>query len=80
MMKKSSIMVVDGGTYTATGTGSSAIYCTADIAVNNAELTAKNSEGVCIEGLNKMYMFDSELSSTMPTTKQNENLVWGIIV
>ncbi len=73
-------MVVDGGTYTTSGTGSPAIYCTADIAVNNAKLTAKNSEGVCIEGLNKLYLFDSDLTSTMPTTKQNENLVWGIIV
>ena len=73
-------MVVDGGTYTTTGTGSPAIYCTADIAVNNAKLTAKNSEGVCIEGLNKLYLFNSDLTSTMPTTKQNENLVWGIIV
>lgn len=73
-------MVVDGGTYTTTGTGSPAVYCTADIAVNNATLTAKNSEGVCIEGLNKLYIFDSALTSNMPTTKQNENLVWGIIV
>ncbi len=73
-------MVVDGGTYTTSGTGSPAIYCTADIAVNNAALTAKNSEGVCIEGLNSLYIFDSALTSTMPTTKQNEDLVWGIIV
>ncbi len=70
-------MVVDGGTYTTSGTGSPAIYCTADIAVNNAKLTTKNSEGVCIEGLNKLYLFDSELTSTMPKTVQNENLVWG---
>ena len=73
-------MVVDGGSYTTSGTGSPAVYCTADIAVNNAKLTAKNSEGVCIEGLNKLYLFDSDLTSTMPKTKQNENLVWGIIV
>ena len=32
-------MVVDGGTYTSNGVGSPAVYCTADIAVNNAEPT-----------------------------------------
>ena len=42
-------MVVDGGTYTSNGVGSPAVYCTADIAVNNAELTANGSEAVCIE-------------------------------
>ncbi|MFR8945327.1 MAG: hypothetical protein ACLVH3_06370 [Blautia obeum] len=34
-------MVVDGGTYTSNGVGSPAVYCTADIAVNNAELDSK---------------------------------------
>ena len=33
-------MVVDGGTYTSNGVGSPAVYCTADIAVKDATLTA----------------------------------------
>ncbi|MBR2284098.1 MAG: hypothetical protein IJ874_06725 [Ruminococcus sp.] len=73
-------MVADGGTYTSNGTGSPAIYCTADIAVNNAELNATSSEGVCIEGKNTLYLFDSDLSCNMPQTEQNENLVWAVIV
>lgn len=73
-------MVVDGGTYTSRGTGSPAVYCTADIAVNNAELNAENSEGVCIEGLNSLHIFNSDLTSDMPETEQNENLVWAVIV
>lgn len=39
-------MVVDGGSYTSNGTGSPAVYSTADIAVNNADLTANGSEAV----------------------------------
>ena len=39
-------MTVTGGTYTSRGTGSPAVYCTADITVNNAALTAENSEAV----------------------------------
>ena len=47
-------MVVDGGTYTSNGTGSPAVYSTADIAVSGATLTANGSEAVCIEGLNSL--------------------------
>lgn len=53
-------MVVDGGTYTTNGTGNPAIYSTADISVNDAELTANNSEAACIEGLNTIRLFDSD--------------------
>ena len=49
-------MVVDGGTYTSNGTGSPAVYSTADIEVSGATLTANGSETVCIEGLNFVYL------------------------
>ena len=55
-------MVVDGGSYTSNGTGSPAIYSTADITVHDADLTANNSETVCIEGLNSVRLFDCDLS------------------
>ena len=55
-------MVVDDGTYTSNGVGSPAVYCTADIAVNNAELTANGSEAVCIEGLNSLRLYNSNLT------------------
>lgn len=48
----SGTMVVDGGSYTANGVGSPAVYSTADITVHDAELTANGSEAICIEGLN----------------------------
>lgn len=72
-------MVVDGGSYTSNGTGSPAVYCTADIAVNNATLTANNSEGVCIEGLNSLRLYDCSLTASMHDDSQNDT-TWGIIV
>lgn len=58
-------MVVDGGSYTSNGKGSPAIYSTADIAVNDAQLTANGSEAICIEGLNSIHLFDSDLTGNM---------------
>lgn len=72
-------MVVDGGTYTSNGSGSPAVYCTADIAVNGATLTANGSEGVCIEGLNSLYLFGCDLTANMPDDSQNDTS-WGVIV
>ena len=59
-------MTVNGGTYTAHGTGSPAIYSTADITVNDAALNSTTSEGVVIEGknsvtLNRVTLTDSNL-------------------
>ena len=72
-------MVVDGGTYTSNGVGSPAVYCTADIAVNNATLTANGSEAVCIEGLNSLHLFNCALSGNMDDDDQND-CTWGVIV
>lgn len=72
-------MVVDGGSYTSNGTGSPAVYCTADIAVNAATLVANNSEGICIEGRNSLHLFDCSLTASMHDDSQNDT-TWGIIV
>ncbi len=72
-------MVVDGGTYTSNGTGSPAVYCTADITVNDATLNATGSEGICIEGLNSLRIFDSDLTCNMPDNEQNET-TWSVIL
>ena len=72
-------MVVDGGTYTSNGVGSPAVYCTADIAVNNAELTANGSEAVCIEGLNSLRLYNSNLSGNMSDDDQNDT-TWTVIL
>ena len=72
-------MVVDGGTYTSNGTGSPAIYSTADISVNNATLTANGSEAICIEGLNSIHLFDSDLTGNMSDNEQND-CTWNVIL
>lgn len=72
-------MVVDGGTYTSNGTGSPAVYSTADLTINNATLTANGSEAICIEGLNSIKLYDCDLSGNMPENEQND-VVWNVIV
>ncbi len=72
-------MVVDGGSYTSNGTGSPVVYSTADIAVNNADLTANGSEVVCIEGLNSLHLFDTDLTGNMSDDEQND-CTWNVIL
>lgn len=75
----SGTMVVDGGSYTSNGIGSPAIYSTADITVNDAELTANSSEAICIEGLNTIRLFDCDLTGNMADNSQND-CTWNVIL
>ena len=75
----SGTMVVDGGNYTSNGKGSPAIYSTADIAVNDASLTATGSEAICIEGLNSIHLFNSDLTGNMKDDEQND-CTWNVIL
>lgn len=72
-------MVVDGGSYTSNGTGSPAVYSTADITVHDADLTANNSESVCIEGLNSLRLFNCNLTGNMKDDTQND-CTWNVIL
>ena len=72
-------MYVLGGDFTSNGTGSPAIYCTADISVKDAVLRATNSEAVCIEGFNTLRLFDCDLAGNMPEDEQNDS-VWTVIL
>ena len=72
-------MVVDGGTYTSNGVGSPAVYCTADLAVKDATLTANGSEAVCIEGLNSLHLFNCDLTGNMSDLSQNDS-TWTVIL
>ncbi|MCD7830638.1 MAG: hypothetical protein LUG58_09415 [Clostridiales bacterium] len=75
----SGTMVVDGGSYTSNGTGSPAVYSTADITANDATLTATGSEAICIEGLNTIRLFDCDLSGAMADSDQND-CTWNVIL
>jgi hypothetical protein len=72
-------MVVEGGSYTSNGSGSPAVYTTADITIEDADLTATGSEAVCIEGLNTLRLFDCDLTGNMPDDDQND-VTWDVIV
>lgn len=72
-------MVVDGGTYISHGVGSPALYCTADITVNNAELTATGSEAICMEGLNTIRLYDCDVTGNMSDLEVNDT-TWTMIV
>ena len=60
---------VDGGTYTANGQGSPAIYSTAAITVSNATLTSGIAQGVVIEGGNSVTLSNSDINANH--TKMN---------
>ena len=75
----SGTMIVDGGSYTANGDGSPAVYVTADITIRNAELTATASEALCLEGLNTVRLYDSVLTGNMKDLSQNDN-TWTVIL
>ena len=64
---------VKGGTYVTNGTGSPAIYSTADIFVSDAVLTANNSEGIVVEGKNSVKLTDCTLSGKMQGTYNDDS-------
>ena len=72
-------MRVKGGSYTSSGIGSPAVYCTADIEVNDAKLTAENSEAVCIEGLTSLSLTGCDLSGHIQENEQND-CDWTVIL
>ncbi len=73
---------VTGGTYVTNGTGSPAIYCTADISVEDAELTANASEGVVVEGKNSVSLKNCNLVSSMDNTYNGDSSenIHGIMI
>ena len=64
---------VDGGSYLTNGTGSPAIYCTADISVSDATLTANASEGVGVEGKNSVALTDCDVTGNMSNTYNGDS-------
>lgn len=64
---------VEGGTYVTNGTGSPAVYCTADIAVTGAALTANASEGVVVEGKNSVTLTDCDVTGAMDNTYNGDS-------
>ena len=61
------VVTVNKGTYKTTGKGSPAVYSTADITVKNATLISTASEGLIIEGKNKITINNVKLTDTNNT-------------
>ena len=57
-------ITVNKGTYQTYGEGSPSIYSTANITVNDAKLISNASEGIIIEGKNKVEIKNTELIDT----------------
>lgn len=66
---------VTGGSYVTNGTGSPAVYSTADISVSGATLTANASEAIVVEGKNSVTLNNVILTGNMQaSTDANENV------
>ena len=73
-------LTVNGGTYTANGIGSPAIYSTADIIVNNATLTSTKSEGAVVEGKNSITLNNVNLIDTNTSLNGNSETYKNIFL
>ena len=73
-------VTVTGGSYTSNGLGSPAIYSTADIIVNDANLTSNKSEGVCIEGLNSVTLNNCTLTANNTQTNGQATFLDGVMI
>ena len=74
------LLTVNGGSYTTNGVGSPAIYSTAEIIVNNAELTSTASEGVIVEGKNSIRLSGVKLTDTNTTLNGNSETYKNIFL
>lgn len=55
---------VEKGKYKTTGQGSPTVYSTADVTIKDATLTSTSSEGIVIEGKNKVTLDNVKLTDT----------------
>lgn len=73
-------VTVTGGSYTSNGLGSPAIYSTAEVTVNDAELVSNQSEGVCIEGAGTIALSNCTLTANNTNTNGNATFYDTIMI
>jgi hypothetical protein len=66
-------VTVKKGSYVTNGTGSPAVYCTADISVEDATLCANASEGVVVEGKNSVSLKNCDVTGNMENTYNGDS-------
>ena len=62
-------VLVKGGTFRTEGYGSPAVYSTADISIEGADLSASCSEGAVIEGKNSIALKNCRMEGNMADTR-----------
>ena len=73
-------ITVSGGTYTTSGTGSPAIYCTAAITGADVTLTSNASQVVVIEGGNSVTLTGSALTANHSTLNGQDTTHQAILI
>ena len=73
-------LTVNGGSYTANGQGSPAVYSTADITVNEATLKSTSAEGVVIEGSNSVTLNNTSLTDNNTSLNGNSETYKNIFI
>ena len=73
-------VTVTGGSYTTDGTGSPVIYSTADITVNDAEMTSTASQGVVVEGKNSVTLNNVSLTADNNTKNSDKSDVYQAVM
>ena len=71
---------VTGGTYTANGQGSPAIYSTADITVSNATLNSGVAQGVVIEGGNSVTLSNSDVKANHTQKNGQDSTYQAVLI
>ena len=71
---------VNGGTYTANGQGSPAIYSTADITVNNATLNSGIAQGVVIEGGNSVTLNNTTVNANHTKLNGQDSTYQAVLI
>ena len=73
-------ITVNGGTYTTSGTGSPAIYCTAAITGADVTLKSNAAQVVVIEGGNSVTLTDSTLTANHTTLNGQDTTYQAIMI
>lgn len=74
------VMNVVGGSYKTTGSGSPAVYSTANIMITDAELESTASEGVVVEGFNSVALFNTKLTDTNTVLHGNSETYKNVFI
>ncbi|MBQ6973082.1 MAG: hypothetical protein IJP86_12105 [Synergistaceae bacterium] len=73
-------ITVNGGTYTANGQGSPAIYSTAEITGSDVTLTSGIAQVVVIEGGNSVTLTDSTLTANHTSLNGNDSYYQAVLI